>query len=72
MKYPNLYIKSLLEEVKSQNNKMLELNNDLNKKIFMNYHPEEYNKIQYDIESLSLYIEQLHQEVVETFKNIKD
>lgn len=70
MNYPHLYIKSLLEEVKECNQKMITLHNEYTKQRYLNYNPKDYNKIINDIEEKSLYIEQLNQEIVNTTKNM--
>jgi hypothetical protein len=72
MNYPHLYVKSLLEEAKEENQKMINLNLEYNKRRMKNYHPEDYIDLIKKIEETTLYIEQLNQEIVETIKNIKE
>jgi hypothetical protein len=68
MNYPHLYIKSLLQEVKEQNGIMINHHYEYVGQRFANYHPDKYENLSKSIEEISLYIEQLNQEIVNTTK----
>lgn len=73
--YPHLYIKSLLEEVKKLNEEMTLSHTGIVKlqlmtgcKMFSNEVSDLYKKI----EDMSLEIEQLNQEIINTFNNMEN
>lgn len=71
MNYPHLYIKSLLEECKVQNSLMIEKNQEYHSKKSSNWSLEYYFNFSKSIEEITLYIEQLNQEIVNTAKQME-
>lgn len=68
MLYPHLYIKSLLQEVKEQNDKLINHHSTITRNYALgNYIEDNYSKY---IHEITLYIEQLNQEIVNTSKLI--
>ena len=71
MNYPHLYIKALLDECKSQNSLMINHNEEYTRRRMSNWSPEEYLHLSESIQEITLYIEQLNQEIVKTVKQME-
>lgn len=71
MNYPHLYIKALLDEVKQQNALMINHNEEYTRRRMANWSPHDYVHLSDSIQEITLYIEQLNQEIVNTAKRME-
>lgn len=73
MNYHHLYIKSLLEEIKDLNQKMINRNLEVQRERYLggSIFSKEIDIFIKDIEEISLQIEQLNQEIVNTAKSME-
>ncbi len=74
MNYPHLYVKSLLEQIQELNKKMINRNSEVQRHRYLggSMFSEEIDVFIKNIEEMSLEIEQLNQEIVNTLKNLEN
>jgi len=73
MNHPHLYVKSLLNEIQEINKKMMQTHSELERSLITGfaYHDTDNSNRIKKIESYSLEIEQLNQEIVNTLKDME-
>lgn len=73
MNHPHLYVKSLLNEIQDINKKMIQTHSELERSLITGfaYHDKDNSNRVKKIESYSLEIEQLNQEIVDTLKQME-
>lgn len=74
MNYPHLYIKELLEEIQELNKKMISRHSEIQRERYLSgsIFSDQINVFIKDIEDMSLEIEQLNQEIVNTLKQMEN
>lgn len=73
MNHPHLYVKSLLNEIQDINKKMIKVHSELERSLItgLAYCDTDNSNRMKEIENYSLEIEQLHQDIINTLKQME-